>query len=797
MIKLILFELEKIWRKRNFIFAILTLLSINVFLLWYANLSDGTTPELSAYKAMQKELSGLSEPEKQSYINTLYEDIQGVNIVKDILSFRSASGDMGKALAQKIQEDNPGIFEEYYTHFMNEDYLKYTGTLEQEAALITEVYKEAEKVFSHPSYLNKIQEKRDTLLGLSVFSSENSNSFSGRNIEKEASDYARLGNIRTVFFPSKGLVSATKTGVSDILLMLSVFLFMGGLIFEEKEKKLFFITKATPAGRSKSIISKLFALSVHCMIFSVLIYGCNLIFFAGTTGIGNLRSSIQSVAPFMESNLEISSFTFILLLVLTKALIMFAVGSFLIFTAIWAKQSFMPYIMGGILIGTGILLYSLIPTYSSLNWIKFINFIGLMKTENLYGSYLNLNMFGYPVSRLLMSWIALGLYIITGTFLCIFSFIKNKNLGFSKLRSPFHLHFIPHNSLLRHEGYKILVMNRALIILILFSFLLGYQHLSKPYHLIPAESYYQNIMLQLEGKLTPEKEELIHTESKRYEEAFAQIDRIDNMVSSGEIDAQTAETMKTDYYSETAFYPYFQKVLSQYEYIKTSDGRFIYDTGYVLFFGFTGNGNLFDWILLSCCIILALGNVFAMEYQKKSWNLLSATLQGRQKIVRHKIMISIICAAITYLITWICRYIQISKACPMGQVLASTMNLSVYREIGLDIPIFLWISLVLLSQLFSVLAVALTVLFLSDKTKNYLQALFTGVLILLIPPILTAMGLQFAGWFSLFPFYNLASGIVIENTIIIIIGYLFVIIFVLTGFLSWFAHTPKKYKDRG
>ena len=481
----------------------------------------------------------------------------------------------------------------------------------------------------------------------------------------------------------------------------------------------------------------------------------------------------------MESNLQTSVLEYLLLTVFTKAVVLFSLGTFLIFTAIITKQNFMPYLVGLILLTVSIMLYLFVPSYSAVNWLKFLNLIGLMKTENLYGSYLNFNLFGYPVSRLLMSWIALGLYALTGIILSFVSFLKCRSLESTKLKVNLPISFKPHGNLYRHEGYKILVMNRGIIVLSLFILLLGYQHLSKVYILTPAENYYQSIMFQLEGRPTPEKEMLIKSENSRYEEAFAQLDRIDELVASGEIDEQTGESMKTPYYSETAFYPSFGRVLEQYEYVQESNGNFVYDTGYILMFGFMDNQNLLDWILLSACMILSFSNVFSMEYEKNSWNLLSATRHSKEKIIRCKIFISMVSTFAVGVITWICRLVQISRSYPMHQLGVSTLNIYPYREIGLNIPILLWIIMILISQLLALFTITMIILLLSYKIRNHLQTLFACTLLLLIPSILGAMGLRMAGWCSLFPFYNLASGILVENGGMIVSGYLFVIISVL------------------
>ena len=153
-----------------------------------------------------------------------------------------------------------------------------------------------------------------------------------------------------------------------------------------------------------------------------------------------------------------------------------------------------------------------------------------------------------------------------------------------------------------------MIMNRALIILLLFSVLIGYQNLSVKYAPLPQESYYQSIILQLEGRQTAEKISLIETEKARYEEAFRQIKKIDEMISSGEIDENVGDTMKLQWYGVTAFYPAFQRVEQQYDLVCKSNSNYIYDTGYLYLFGAMGNDFVLDLLMLSIGIIFAFGD---------------------------------------------------------------------------------------------------------------------------------------------------------------------------------------------
>lgn len=254
MNKLILFEMEKIWKKKSFLLFLVSILIINIFLLWYTNLPGEYEPSLGSYKKFEKDISRMSEEEKQIYVETMYQDIQGVALVEEVRNLQSQSGEMMQAIAKQKMAENPGMFEQYYDVYQKGDYLKYTESLVQEETMIQEIYEEFVKVSVYKEYLDEVQESRNKLNGISIFAnSVSEDNFSSRNIEKSAEDYQKLSDVKINYFPSKGIVSALENHVTDVLFILSVFLFLGSLIYEEKEKRLFYITRETVAGRGKSI----------------------------------------------------------------------------------------------------------------------------------------------------------------------------------------------------------------------------------------------------------------------------------------------------------------------------------------------------------------------------------------------------------------------------------------------------------------------------------------------------------------------------------------------------------------
>ena len=79
--RLLGFELGKVWGRRSFLLSVCVLLAVNGFLLWYTNLPDGEEPGLYAYRAFGEEIAGMTEEEKGQYVTEYKETMEGVRFV--------------------------------------------------------------------------------------------------------------------------------------------------------------------------------------------------------------------------------------------------------------------------------------------------------------------------------------------------------------------------------------------------------------------------------------------------------------------------------------------------------------------------------------------------------------------------------------------------------------------------------------------------------------------------------------------------------------------------------------------
>ena len=740
MHRLTYYEFRKIWYKRSFVLSIFVLIILNMFLLWYNNISNGEQAALSSYQSFQNKIEHMSEMEKAAYIDELKEIIAGVCFVQEVLNMQNLHSEMGTALAEQAMSTNPEMFEAYYEVYESGEYLNFTNSLWQEKAFIDELYAEQQKIADYSAYLESIQKNKDTLSGISIFSNQQEEHFVTRNVEKSARDYAGVSVDNIRWIPSKAFSISMESIWTDIFLILSMFLFVGNMIFEEKEKKLYFIIRSTRNGYFQTIFSKLFALFVHCMLMAFLLYSVNYIFVEMTIGFGDLTANIQSVSMYMESNLDIPIWEYLVCSVFTKGIFLFGAGTILTALCIIADYISLPYIVGFFFYGMSAILYFAIPVGENATLAKYINLIGLMKTEHLYGGYLNFNIWDYPISRLHLSWCVIVALAMIGVSTSVFLFVRGNNFELKKMQSNHSKNFRPHASLFRYESYKIMIMNRGIIILLLFGFVIGYRIMSQEYNPSVQEQYYQDIMMQLEGQLTEEKENLILSEQERYTEAFLEIERIDSLVANGEISESAGDNLKAKWNAVTFFYPSFERVLKQYQRISERGGNFVYDTGYLYLFGKMNDDYFIDILLLFLCIVIAFSNVIAMEYQRGAWYLLSPTLEGKKKIIVMKMVVCMIAVIMLSFIPISCRFFKISSAYPMHGFDFCIIDIPCYQTLSISVPIWLFIIILVLLQMLLLILATCSVLLTSYWRKNQIQTIFFALLILVVPIILKLLG---------------------------------------------------------
>ena len=214
MRKIIKFECIKILTNKLFIYAFLGLILINIAVQIYSNktLKQNEIP-LEAYKKVNSELQNLSENEKEKLITKEYERNFAFGIINNIKNLSKSENEVMREYSNSLKEENIEIYNKYINEYENAKF-EYTDDIAKEE----EFWREIKEEFDEDNFSNK-------------------------NIKDTAQNYKKMLNTNISYQVSKGMTSFTKFGITDVVIILMLFVISSIVIFEEKEKNLFTIIK--------------------------------------------------------------------------------------------------------------------------------------------------------------------------------------------------------------------------------------------------------------------------------------------------------------------------------------------------------------------------------------------------------------------------------------------------------------------------------------------------------------------------------------------------------------------------
>lgn len=747
--KLVRFELAKIWCRKSFLAILMLLLSVNLVLQWYSNRETEQNPGLQSYRKVSETIAGMTEQEKYSYLKKKAEDLENLRVADQIALWAGRDQNLIEELSVEHQE----IFRNWYPVYQKGDFLTFTDSLEKEITIMEELLEEASQVTNYEQYLDEMKESQQELSEISIFSKQEKDSFSKRNIKKSQKDYQSRTASNVKWFPAKGVVSTLDHPITGLLLFISTFLFAVWGVMEEKEKKLFFVTRATVRGILYDICARVVGLGINCTLFSLILYGCNYIFYGVNIGFWDLSRDIQSIDAYMQSCQNLTIGQFMGLSVFTKAVVVWCFGLLLQCITILSRRKFIPFLTGILLLAGNILLYELLPAVGSLTPLKYINLMGLFHTEHIYGDYFNFNLYECPISRTGLSLIFLGVFFLGAGIMNVVSFCRGSHFSFPMTRKRRRLFHRPFSSLFGYESYKILVSNRALFVLLTSLVFASVLYSSRSYSLSAKEQYYQDLMMELEGELTPQKENILRAEQERYEDAFAYLEQIAAWEEEGKLKEIQAKEQRDRWEMILIFYPTFQRAWKQYERIQENGGIFLYDTGYMYLFGVWGEGFLMELLFFVIGLLLAFSHSVSMEYQNHTNLLISSSKVGMKRVIFRKIVLCVLVGVCLPVCMWIFHGIHLQKFFPMHEWNISIQCMDAFQNLPAWIPIWFFVVAMVGMQALVCSVIACCIMLLSCWRKNFMQAVLIGMVLFVMPLVLYAQGLDFMQWLTLYPWY--------------------------------------------
>ncbi len=753
--KLVFYEAKKIFSLKIFVICLITFFAINGLLLYYTENQDTglllihNNPK--QYEQLIEEFSTMKDQEAS-------ERLEHEETIGSILALLSANEENEsqediQAQLQMYQAMNPDEFKEAAKKIKsgyNEIYYEFLNDISSQIS-----YKN-----TYREFIEGMEKRAQNKLKFSAMSEDNN--FSRKNIIKTPEDFQNVINVRAEVGNYKYAENSTNFQITDYFLIILIILICIALFSIEREKNLNNIIRSTKNGLLPTVIAKLFTLISFAFLISVVYLTSDILICGAYTGFGSLNANIQSSQQFMNCPFDISVLDYLAIWVLSKSVTICAISVIIALIFVVINSSVMNYVFSFVFAAIEFILYIFIPSTSYINHLKYINIFAFLWDNNVFGNYLNLNIFGEPIALSAIFIIVSG--AITVLFLTFSIILYVKKIRFSagkftdKVLSAIGKLFsdcLNTVSIFLLESRKILfrmVTIFSIIILCYFAYNTLTDDISIRYY-DPVKSCYGGYMLDLSGEITAEKKELIRTEKKFFDSINDQIEEISDSesYSKKEKEAKINTLLLTSDSKGKAF----DDVFEQYQYSKNVAKKLNIKASMVDrdISSLLVNNPSRDWqlfVIMLLFIIVIMPQIFAYEYKNNSENLIRTCRHGRLNLITKKVLVAYLLDTFAYILVYLPFLLNYTNIYGSDILNTPLIFVQTFSNIGSSITIMQY--LILLSTVRISILVTVTMFALAGSVllRNSVTSMLLTTVVSIIPCVafMNNTAVRFSGLFS-------------------------------------------------
>ena len=421
----------------------------------------------------------------------------------------------------------------------------------------------------------------------------------------------------------------------NILLVMLLLVLAPGLCIEEFSSGMYPILHATRKGRVHTFVSKLAALLLFTTLSVVLFTATTLGFFGASYGLSSLGNFIQVFEDFKFCPEIITVGEFLAISVLTKILVLFALGTLIMLLSVLIKKYALTFVASLGAVAVNFVLYFFISLEQTGSF-DMLNLFSVMDTKMAYTRYYSLNVFEESVPYIPL---AIGFFaVLAVAFSALAAVMFCRTQGAVKLKTKKRIKLpsaaipMPCRTLFGAEMGKMLLANKFIIIVAVALLAKGFIAF-ETYVYTPSftDSVYKEYMTTLAGEMTDEKLGYIEAERLRIDTAKANYNQMMADKNKGDITEEEYLAFLEEYNYANDRDSHFTRIENRRDYIlglqeEGKDAHFVYDTGWNTLFG-----QEFDYLFYGLVLLLFAG-VFANEIQGKTHPILKSTRKGRGRL---------------------------------------------------------------------------------------------------------------------------------------------------------------------
>lgn len=731
-------EFYKLWHKHNFILMLILLFFINFGLFAYQEHLQSIP--ISAYQKLQQDLLKLPNDDRYVFICDYDDKIQAFSALQQIQNLQA--NQTNESIINSIREKHPNLNQ--YSKAFQQSHTYYTDNLEQETAFMRNIRIEMDTLHQYSDMLQEIQDKASSISTISIFTQQDS--FSLENIQKTADDFKDMKDTPITYQLQKGIQDATSFVFTDFCIIFIVFAIAMSMILDEKSKRLFSIIRPCKKGTWPVIFSKCIVLSLSMAMITIIFQTSNFCYMNYICNFGNLQASIVSMADHIRSTLQISIETYLVLFICIKWLAACFIGYIMLAITIFTrnKATCIATILTFLLIELTCYLY--ISDNNTFQIFKYVNVISFLRTDIFFQKYLNINIFQHAISLHYLSFLVLFIALFCSIVMNYIIYKRCKYMQLSELKLPFKFttHYQPHIScsLWKHECYKLFIIQKGLIILILMVCLQSFIFQNKQIYVTSEEQLWTAYMHTLQGSPTDEKDAWIKQQLDTFASLHKQADDIQNQFKNHTITEKQyhglSQAIDSKLYSE----PYVRNIIKQYQYVKKDTHRQLFAPFVYQRLFFDKNTQLIPGILALMFLIFLLSNFACMDYQNQIHAILQTTPKGRKKLYFHKLMIGLLSGAVVTFLAFIFDFIILYQNYGFPCIQASITSLPEFSNLPASMTILQFMILGYACKLFMIETCVCILFAISKILKHPVYVMLMLMTFTIVPFILNLMGIH-------------------------------------------------------
>lgn len=738
MIRVITGEFRKVWQGKAFWIIIAVAIIVNIgYMKLQEQIHMGVSeeqeisevPTSKAYREFDKQLAKAEN--KEQFVENYYKEIQGLLLIEKVQNYQASESEISKKMAESLIAENKEDYAVYFPKWKNKDYKIYTDNLETESVFAEEIFKRYAQTKDYDGYLDEIFQQEEEKLGVSIFTSNSIDDFSEKVIRKTSEKYQGMKGTTTDFHSYEWLKQNSANEITDILILLIIFIIAMYLVFEDKRKNLFSVIRATPKGRVTCIISKMITVASSTLFVSGMMYLSMLMYIGVGYGLAGINEEIQSASEFLACPYHLKVWQFLVVSFLIKNMAFIIIALFILLVSMLCANYIVPFTSGITLISLNALLYFTFTSVEKGNGFHYLNLWSFIKSERLLGNYALVNIEGIPVSATYMSVILLVVFFMGFVFVNIIVFVKLRKIisDEKKIKLPAGIRIKRKGShvskrLAVYEAYKIYRISGCAFIIVLFIGGMAMSGAKTNCYLSPNQESYKLQMKELAGELTEKKEQTILEKKAYFDDIIEQLKELEEQFSEGKIEERQYGDRKLSLESKLALYPAFVRVYERYEYVgKHKGAQFVYEDGYKKLVGKMDHWYIDMLFMIAILLIIIQSTVFTMDKERGMEHLIRATPGGRKNSVVYKVSIGVMNGIIVYSCFFIRNIYIANRFYGLDLWSASLSNIKGLETVPQFIPIVAGVILFVIVQLIIVVVFSLLVMLTAKKIGNAIWAI--------------------------------------------------------------------------